>query len=80
MCWARWHAGFGAVTVLPVHPKPGEPAIRVLVHATKSSRAPLAVLPGLVLNDRAGHPTRTPKPCCANVLRAGPPAVGGKLS
>ena len=48
---------FGAVTVLPVHPKPGEPAIRVLVRATKASRAPLVLLPGLVLNDRSGRPT-----------------------
>jgi tRNA1(Val) A37 N6-methylase TrmN6 len=49
--------GFGAVTVLPVHSKPGAAAIRVLVRATKASRAPLALLPGLVLNDRSGRPT-----------------------
>ncbi len=48
---------FGGVTVLPVHSKPGEPAIRILVRAVKASRAPLALLPGLVLNDRAGRPT-----------------------
>jgi tRNA1(Val) A37 N6-methylase TrmN6 len=45
------------VTVLPVHPKPVEPAIRMLVRATKGSRAPLTMLPGLVLNDAAGRPT-----------------------
>jgi tRNA1(Val) A37 N6-methylase TrmN6 len=59
--------GFGAVTVLPVHPKPAAPAIRVLVRATKASRAPLAVLPGLVLNDRSGRPTQEAEA----VLRAG---------
>ena len=48
---------FGAVMVLPVHPKPGEPAIRILVRATKASRAPLLLLPGLVLNDVSGHPS-----------------------
>jgi tRNA1(Val) A37 N6-methylase TrmN6 len=48
---------FGDVMILPVHPKPAAPAIRILVRATKSSRAPLALLPGLVLNDDAGHPT-----------------------
>lgn len=48
---------FGAVTVLPVHAKAGEAAIRVLVRATKASRAPLALLPALVLNDDAGRPT-----------------------
>ena len=51
-------AGFGAVAVLPVHPKPNLPAIRVMVHAVKASRAPLAMLPGLVLADADGRPTR----------------------
>jgi tRNA1(Val) A37 N6-methylase TrmN6 len=58
---------FGAIAILPVYPKPGEPAIRILVRATKASRAPLAVLPGLVLNDAEGHPT----PQAEAVLRAG---------
>jgi tRNA1(Val) A37 N6-methylase TrmN6 len=49
---------FGAMVVQPIYPKPGESAIRVLVRATKASRAPLQLLPGLVLNDPAGRPTR----------------------
>jgi tRNA1(Val) A37 N6-methylase TrmN6 len=48
---------FGAATILPVHPKPDAPAIRVLVRAVKASRAPLALLPGLILADAAGKPT-----------------------
>jgi tRNA1(Val) A37 N6-methylase TrmN6 len=48
---------FGAVKVVPIHPKLGEPAIRVIVRATKGSRAPLALLPGFVLNDESGQPT-----------------------
>ncbi len=48
---------FGAVTILPVHPKPAAAAIRVLVRAHKGSRAPLALLPGLVLNDADGRPS-----------------------
>jgi tRNA1(Val) A37 N6-methylase TrmN6 len=48
---------FGGVVVLPVHPKPDQAAIRILVRAAKASRAPLTVLPGLVLNDAAGRPT-----------------------
>jgi len=48
---------FGAVGVLPVHPGEEKAAIRVLVRATKASRAPLALLPGFVLNDRSGRPT-----------------------
>ena len=48
---------FGGVIVLPVHGRAGQPAIRILVRARKASRAPLALLPGLVLNDEAGRPT-----------------------
>ena len=48
--------GFGGVAVMPVHPKPGGPAIRVLVRAAKQSRAPLTIYPGLVLNDAEGEP------------------------
>ncbi|HEY1749517.1 MAG TPA: methyltransferase [Xanthobacteraceae bacterium] len=49
--------GFGAIAVLPIHPKPDVPAIRVLVRAVKSSRAPLSLLPGFFLADQAGKPT-----------------------
>ncbi len=42
---------FGAVAVMPVHPAPDKPAIRILVTAVKASRAPLALLPPLVLAD-----------------------------
>lgn len=48
---------FGDVAVLPVHGRAGQPAIRVLVRARKGSRAPLALLPGLMLNDEEGKPT-----------------------
>jgi tRNA1(Val) A37 N6-methylase TrmN6 len=48
---------FGAIAVLPVHPRPGPAAIRVLVRATKASRAPLALLPGFLLADADGKPT-----------------------
>lgn len=59
--------GFGAVTVLPVYPTPDVPAIRILVRGTKASRAPLTLLPGLVLADRSGQPT----PEAEAVLRGG---------
>jgi tRNA1(Val) A37 N6-methylase TrmN6 len=49
--------GFGRIAILPVHPKSGAPAIRVLVCAQKSSAAPMMVLEGLVLNDKAGKAT-----------------------
>ena len=50
-------ADFGTLVVLPVHPRPGVPAIRVLVRAQKSGPAPLALLPGLELNDANGKPS-----------------------
>ena len=58
---------FGAATVLPVHSGEEEAAVRVLVRATKASHAPLVLLPGFVLNDRAGRPTARAE----SVLRAG---------
>ena len=48
-------AGFGAAVVLPIHAKPGKAAIRVLVRATKASRAALTLLPGFFLEDAAGQ-------------------------
>jgi tRNA1(Val) A37 N6-methylase TrmN6 len=50
-------ADFGAGTVLPIYPKPGAPAIRILARAIKASRAPLALLPSLLLADAEGKPT-----------------------
>ena len=44
----------GSFAVRPVHPFADEPAKRVLVHAVKTGRAPLRLLPPLVLHDREG--------------------------
>jgi tRNA1(Val) A37 N6-methylase TrmN6 len=64
-----WHAGarddvlaaigsaFGAAAVLPVYPRPGRAAIRVLVRATKGGQGAPVELPGLMLNDAQGRPT-----------------------
>lgn len=48
---------FGAVAILPIHPRADAPAIRLLLRAVKGSRTPLKLLPGLVLNDAGGAPT-----------------------
>jgi tRNA1(Val) A37 N6-methylase TrmN6 len=48
---------FGAITVLPVHGKPGTPAIRIIAGAVKGSSAPPAILPGLMLAAEDGTPT-----------------------
>ncbi len=40
--------------VLPVHPRANAPAVRILVRATKGSRAPAVLLPGIFLSRGAG--------------------------
>lgn len=49
---------FGALRILPLHPREGEPASRVLVKGVKGSRAPLLLLPGMALHleGHAFHP------------------------
>jgi tRNA1(Val) A37 N6-methylase TrmN6 len=41
---------FGALRVLPLYPRAGEAAHRVIVQGRKGSRAPLTLLPGLALH------------------------------
>jgi tRNA1(Val) A37 N6-methylase TrmN6 len=48
---------FGAITLFPLFPKEGEPALRVIVQARKASRAGLRLLPGLVLHEADGRYT-----------------------
>jgi len=59
---------FGGLAVLPVHPRRDAPATRVIVRGRKGSRAPLGLLPGLVLHDETGHGFR---PEIEAVLRSG---------
>jgi tRNA1(Val) A37 N6-methylase TrmN6 len=58
---------FGGVVLLPVHPRAGEPASRLLVRAVKGSRAPLQLRPGVVLHN-ADHSFR---PQIEAILRRG---------
>jgi tRNA1(Val) A37 N6-methylase TrmN6 len=60
-------ADFGGLAILPVHPKPEMPAVRVLVRAIKGSRAPLSLLSGFLLATADGEPT----PAAESVLRDG---------
>ncbi|MGZ8367710.1 MAG: tRNA1(Val) (adenine(37)-N6)-methyltransferase [Rhodoplanes sp.] len=60
---------FGAIAVLPVYAKPGASAIRILVRAVKGSRAPLAILPRLMLNNEKNVPTAEAEA----ILRSGSP-------
>ena len=59
--------GFGDIAVLPIHARASAAAIRVIVRAIKTSRAPLRVLPALVLSDETGRPT----PQTDAILRGG---------
>lgn len=47
-------AGCGSVTLLPVAPRAGQPAKRVLIRARKSGRAPARLLAPLVLHENDG--------------------------
>ena len=52
---AALHPGFGEVRMLPLWPKSGRPARRVIVLARKGVRSPAALLPGLVLHEEDGR-------------------------
>ncbi|HZP20471.1 MAG TPA: methyltransferase [Bauldia sp.] len=46
---------FGTIDLLPLHPRPGEAAHRLLVTALKAGRAPLRLLPALCLHGETGN-------------------------
>jgi tRNA1(Val) A37 N6-methylase TrmN6 len=52
---AAFTARFGAVTVLPLTPRQGEPASRVLIRGIKGSRAPFALLASRALHGDGGR-------------------------
>lgn len=52
---AEFQGRAGDIGVLPVHPRAGEPAKRIIVRAVKASRAPLRLLPGLIVHGGEGE-------------------------
>lgn len=54
---AALEPGFGQIAVMPVLPRPGAGAIRILVRATKGATGRLPDRPALVLNDGGGRPS-----------------------
>jgi tRNA1(Val) A37 N6-methylase TrmN6 len=50
--------GERGVTVFPLWPRAGDAAKRILIRAVKGSRAPFALLPGLVLHEAGSNYTR----------------------
>ena len=55
---AAFEARFGGITVLPLTPRDGEPAHRVLIRGIKGSRAPLTLLASRALHTSAGRTFR----------------------
>ncbi|MFN3623152.1 MAG: methyltransferase, partial [Hyphomicrobium sp.] len=55
--------------ILPLHPRPGDAAHRVIVEGVKGSRAPLQLLAGFVLHTDGNEFT----PAAGAILRAGAP-------
>ncbi len=47
---AAFETRFGGIRILPLYPRAGAPAHRVIVEGTKGSRAPLQLLAGFVLH------------------------------
>jgi tRNA1(Val) A37 N6-methylase TrmN6 len=60
---------FGGLRVIPLYPKCGAAAIRVIVSGRKGSRGPLTLAPGIVLHDGDGSPSKAAKA----ILRNGSP-------
>lgn len=56
---------FGALELLPVHPRPGADAVRLLARAVKGRRTQPVIRPGLVLAAADGTPT----PAAEAILR-----------
>jgi tRNA1(Val) A37 N6-methylase TrmN6 len=52
---AAFDRRFGALTLLPLAPRPGLPASRVLIRGIKGSRAPLTLLSTRALHEMEGN-------------------------
>ena len=64
---AAFDGRFGALQILPLHPRSSVPAHRIIVTGRKGSRAPLTLLPGFVLHGEDGAFT----PQAQAILREG---------
>lgn len=72
-CLSALGEGFGAVTVLPLQPRTGRAASRVVIRARKSARRPFRLLAPFLVHEAAEHGTDAPDftPKAQAVLRAG---------
>lgn len=44
--------GFGDIRLIPLWPREGQPSKRIIIRATKGSRAPLTLTPGLIIHEK----------------------------
>ncbi|MGQ0456390.1 MAG: tRNA1(Val) (adenine(37)-N6)-methyltransferase [Hyphomicrobium sp.] len=70
---AAFNGRFGAIRVLPIHPRMGDPAHRILMTGVKGSRAPMELLSGVVLHAEGGRFT----PEAQAIFRDGAPLTMG---
>lgn len=49
------HRRFGGLTIVPIHARPQEPAIRIVITGTSGSRAALTLAPALILHNYYGN-------------------------
>ncbi|AWN38757.1 tRNA1(Val) (adenine(37)-N6)-methyltransferase [Methylobacterium radiodurans] len=76
-CLAALDRRFGGISVRPVHARADRPAIRVLIRALKGSRAPLDLLPPLVLQSANG--AATPESAALHGGEPWPPVAHDRL-
>ena len=60
---------FGAAELIPIFPRAGAPAIRLIVRAIKGRRTPPTLREGVILNDAGNQPTQA----ASAILRDGAP-------
>lgn len=59
-CLTALATGFGAITVLPLQPRPGRAASRVVIRARKSARTPFRLLAPFLIHEGAEHGADAP--------------------
>jgi tRNA1(Val) A37 N6-methylase TrmN6 len=52
---AAMEGRFGNAQIVPIQPRPSEAAIRIVVRAVRASRAPLSLMPALIMHDAGGN-------------------------
>ncbi len=52
---AAFQGRFGSASIIPVYPKEGEEANRILILARKGGRGPVSILPGFIVHEKDGQ-------------------------